>query len=100
MKKDGTEEVASISVVGDKPDLKVHVAANKFINADFAWHPHGDRVVFAMVCEERGFVQLYEFNPNRDDPPKLIVGQDATRNNNDACWTPDGQRLIIISGDF
>ena len=45
-------------------------------------------------------VQLYQFNPNTADPPVLVAGQDVTRNNTDACWTPDGKRLLIISGDF
>lgn len=56
--------------------------------------------MFAMSCPERGFVQLYEFNPTTADPPELMAGQDVARNNTDACWTPDGQRLIIVSGDF
>ena len=99
-KTDGTSEVASISTSGEDPDLKVHYSGKVNINADFAWHPKGDRVIFAMTCPERGFVQLYEFNPGTDAAPKLVEGQDITRNNTDACWTPDGKRLIVISGDF
>ena len=99
-KTDGTSEVASISTSGEDPDLKVHYSGRVNINADFAWHPKGDRVIFAMTCPERGFVQLYEFNPGTDAAPKLVEGQDITRNNTDACWTPDGKRLIVISGDF
>ena len=100
VKEDGTNEVASISTSGEDPDLKVHFSGKVNINADFAWHPKGDRVIFAMTCPERGFVQLYEFNPGTDAAPKLVEGQDITRNNTDACWTPDGKRLIVISGDF
>lgn len=100
VKDDGTNEVASISTSGEDPDLKVHFSGKININADFAWHPKGDRVIFAMPCPERGFVQLYEFNPGTDVAPKLVEGQEITRNNTDACWTPDGKRLIVISGDF
>ncbi len=100
VKEDGTNEVSSISTSGEDPDLKVHFSGKVNINADFAWHPKGDRVIFAMTCPERGFVQLYEFNPGTDAAPKLVEGQDVTRNNTDACWTPDGKRLIVISGDF
>jgi TolB protein len=99
-KSDGTSEVASISTSGEDPDLSVHFSGKININADFAWHPKGDRIIFAMSCPERGFVQLYEFDPGKADPPKLVEGQDITRNNTDACWTPDGKRLIVISGDF
>jgi Tol biopolymer transport system component len=100
VKDDGTNEVASISTNGEEPDLKIHFSGKVNINADFAWHPKGDRIIFAMSCPERGFVQLYEFNPSTDVAPKLVEGQDIARNNTDACWTPDGKRLIVISGDF
>ncbi|MDA1232314.1 MAG: hypothetical protein O2856_16195 [Planctomycetota bacterium] len=100
VRADATQEVASILTSGDKPDLKIHHSGKVNINADFTWHPTEDRIVFAMSCPERGFVQLYEFNPTTADPPKLLAGQDLARNNTDACWTPDGQRLIIVSGDF
>ena len=100
VRADATQEVASVRTSGDDPDLKIHFSGRVNINADFAWHPNGDRVVFAMHCVERGFVQLYEFNPNKADPPALVAGQDVARNNTDACWTPDGKRLIVVSGDF
>ena len=100
VKEDGTNEVASIRTNGEEPDLKIHYSGKININADFAWHPKGDRIIFAMSCPERGFVQLYEFNPSTDVAPKLVEGQDIARNNTDACWTPDGKRLIVISGDF
>ena len=50
-----------------------------------------------MHCPERVRLQLYEFNPKTDDLPKLLNGQDATRNNSSPCWTPDGKRLIVVS---
>ncbi|WP_373649477.1 hypothetical protein [Schlesneria sp. DSM 10557] len=101
VKPDGTQEVATVSTVDDKPVIKVHHSVKgTALNADFAWHPRGERVVFAMFCKERGHTQLYEFNPGKDDPPVLLKGQDETRNNSDSCWTPDGKKLIVVSGDY
>lgn len=100
MTKDERQEVAIVNMDPAEPEIKVHVSGKLVINADFAWHPGGKRVVFAMSCPERGYVQLYEFDPDRNDPPKLVDGQDAARNNTDACWTPDGKRLIVVSGDY
>jgi len=53
-----------------------------------------------MMNSELGRFQLYEFDPDTDDPPRLMTGQDPERNNEDACWTPDGRQLIVVSGDF
>jgi TolB protein len=99
-KADGTQEIATVSVGSDTPDLKVHFSSKQGINADFAWHPTDDRILFSMYCVERSRTQLYEFNPNKLDAPKLVEGQAADRNNTDVCWTPDGERLIIVSGDY
>lgn len=100
MTKDELQEVAVVTVDQDPPKLKIHHSGKTTVNADFAWHPAGNRVVFAMVCPERSHVQLYEFDPDKDAAPTLVKGQDAKRNNNDVCWTPDGKRLIVVSGDY
>jgi Ca2+-binding EF-hand superfamily protein len=100
VKADGTQLVATVNTDGNKPDLKVHYEGKVAVNADFAWHPTENRVIYAMFCAERGFTQLYEFDPNKDAAPTLVKGQDVGRNNTDACWTPDGNRLIVISGDY
>lgn len=99
-KADGTQLVATVNTDGNKSDLTVHHDGKIAVNADFAWHPTEDRVIYAMFCAERGFIQLYEFNPNKVAAPTLVKGQDVGRNNTDACWTPDGKRLIVISGDY
>ncbi|HET6425994.1 MAG TPA: hypothetical protein VFG20_20050, partial [Planctomycetaceae bacterium] len=96
----GTQDVATFDLTREKPPVKVRHTGQIAVNADFAWHPTQSRVIFAMYCAERKVNQLYEFDPNRDDPPKLVEGQDPKLNNTDACWTPDGKRLIIVSGDF
>ncbi len=100
LKADGTQEVATVNVTGKTHEIKVHFSTKEAINADFAWHPTQNRIVFAMICKERSVMQLYEFDPTKDDPPVLVKGQDETRNNTDLCWTPDGKQLIIVSGDF
>jgi TolB protein len=99
-KKDRSQQVVTVNTSGDKPGLRVHHKGKFAVNADFAWHPTEDRVIYAMQCRERKLKQLYEFNPTNEKAPTLVEGQDITRNNTDACWTPDGKRLIVISGDY
>ena len=98
IKPDASEEIASISIEPKKPNLKVHYAG-KNVATDFAWHPDGERIVCCLYCPERGVSQLYEFNPNSNDPPQLLKGQNPKTANTAACWTPDGKRLIVISGN-
>jgi Ca2+-binding EF-hand superfamily protein len=99
-RSNGVIEVATVHMTGGDPKLKVHHSGTVHVNADFAWHPKGDRIIYSMYCPERSHTQMYEFNPDKDDPPVLVKGQDEKRNNTDMCWTPDGQRLIIVSGDY
>lgn len=99
-KADGTNDVVTLDTNSDRPKPRVHHSTTLNVNADFAWHPDGNRIVFGMHCPERKKTQLYEFNPNNDEPPTLFPGQDETRNNTDVCWMPDGQQLIVVSGDF
>lgn len=97
-KVDGSEEIASVDADPAAPRLKVHYAG-KGIATDFAWHPVGNRLIFCMHCPQRAVTQLYEFNPNTEDPPQLVKGQDPNSANNSVCWTPDGKQLIVITGD-
>ncbi len=102
-KQDGTFDIATVSMVekDGRPKFKAHYSCTSNMMTDFAWHPKGDRVIFSSICPEReGRKQLYEFNPDKTDSVKLVVGQDESRNNTDSCWTPDGKRLIFISGDY
>ena len=99
-KSDGTIEVVTLDMTSEKPTPKVHHSTKLNINADFAWHPDGNRIAFGMYCPERKKLQIYEIDPSKNDPPVLFPGQDETRNNNDVCWTPDGEQLIVVSGDF
>lgn len=96
----GLRDITTIDLQAKEKRFQVHHSTHQAINADFAWHPTQNRIVFAMLCPERKLTQLYEFDPTNEAPPKLMVGQDPARNNTDACWTPDGKRLIVISGDY
>jgi Tol biopolymer transport system component len=58
---------------------------------DVAWHPDGTRIVIPKAG------QLYEFNPDTDDPPKLIPGLPAGRTNAGMCWSRDGEILVFMS---
>ncbi len=98
-KPDGAEEIGLVDAAGAEFGLRVRYSG-KGVYADFAWHPRGDRIVFAMRDPERNRLQLYQFDPDDDEPPVRLSGQDETRNNSDMCWTPDGEQLLVMSGDY
>lgn len=99
-KGDGIQHIATVSTSGNNPNLRIHHHGKVDVKGNIVWHPTEDRVIYAMHCADRGFTQLYEFNPTNEAAPTLVQGQDIGRNNTDACWTPDGKRLIVISGDY
>ncbi len=99
LNKTGQQEIATVFADPAQPRMKVHYTGTS-ITEDFAWHPDGKRVAFGMHCPERKLYQIYELDPDVDDPPKLIQGQDPNTNNTNLCWMPDGKRAVIITGDF
>ena len=98
-----TPETSDVVIVDttakDNDKIKVRLSG-KQIGGDFAWHPDGHRIVFAMLCEERNRRQLYQFDP--DTPNGLVTlvpGQAEDKTAVDLTWTPDGQKLIYITSD-
>jgi Tol biopolymer transport system component len=95
-KADGDEELAIVDSAGAEFGLKIRFTTKTFL-PDIAWHPRGDRIVFSKWSPECKVVQLYELDPEFNDPPVLMPGQDTTRKNYNPCWTPDGEQLVLIS---
>lgn len=74
------------------------VVRDREVWASFAWHPTEPRIVFPMRSDEhRWSFLLYEFDPTKPDPPKLVPGQPLDRWNHGAAWHPDGKTLLILS---
>ena len=98
--RDAVSELVIVNSLGAELGFKVRAAFPGASGSSFAWHPQGDRIVFSVLCPERELPQLYELNPQTDEAPKLVLGQDPTRRNKDASWTPDGKQLIVTSGEY
>jgi len=94
-RKQRGNDLASISMAGDDPDLKVHVATELRIEPDFAWSPDGVRILFCMESRDHPNDLLYELDPSTDDPPRLVKGIDKTMFHNDCCFTPDGKWIVV-----
>jgi Ca2+-binding EF-hand superfamily protein len=81
-----------------KDRIKVRLEGQRTDGA-LAWHPDGKRIVLATYCPERKLTQLYEFDPDTDEPPKLFPGQPEDQAILGGSWTPDGKRFIFSAGD-
>jgi len=82
-------ELAIVMADGE-PQLKFCCSADDLAE-DVAWHPGGKRIVIPKAG------QLYELNPDTDDPPRLLPGVPAGRTNVGMCWSRDGEILVFIS---
>jgi TolB protein len=92
---DNKKDIASIAVFGENADLKKHLEKDS-LSAKFAWHPTEPRIVFGKYSPEQKRSQLFEINPNKNDPPKRLEGQDPTLDVMAPAWSPDGKRLYCI----
>jgi Tol biopolymer transport system component len=90
-------EIAVIDAQGPEFGFKVCFSSMTQISANLAWHPQGKRLVFPRQSPEHQVSQLYEVDPTHDGPSVLVPGQPHDRHNVSMCWTPDGDKLIVIS---
>ncbi|WP_417375710.1 translocation protein TolB [Gimesia maris] len=92
----GTYEIATLNIAGKQQGYKVHYSNKTAPYADIAWHPSGEKIVFAAGSQPR---QLMQFNPAEDKPPAPIDIKVNGTIIGDVCFTPDGQSLLFnVSG--
>lgn len=96
-KRDETCDLVVVTVA-DEPQFK-RLCNAKNPGFDIAWHPDGDRIAVPLQDPEHGRLQIYTLNPDTEDPPARLEGQDAQRRNVSVCWTADGRELIVVSYD-
>ena len=91
-----TYEIATLNIAGKQQGYKVHYSNKTAPYADIAWHPSGEKIVFAAGSQPR---QLMQFNPAEDKPPAPIDIKVNGTIIGDVCFTPDGQSLLFnVSG--
>ncbi|MBI3861585.1 MAG: PD40 domain-containing protein [Planctomycetia bacterium] len=65
------------------------------VMATFAWSPDGSRVLFCKPSPQRGYrSQMYLLDPDSNDPPQLLAGQDPRLHYVDVAWSPDGKKIV------
>ncbi|MCA8994149.1 MAG: PD40 domain-containing protein [Planctomycetaceae bacterium] len=96
-KANDTFELASVSVSGDSPDLKVHYGGELTFDNDAAWSLDGSRIFVSIRNEEKKRSLLYSIAANEENPaPAEVPGQTIDFGTcTSCCWTPDGKSLIV-----
>ncbi len=93
---DGQEELAIAHAEGSSQGFKVRVKEKTGPNV--AWSPDGKQILMNKWCKERKRQQVYVLDPDSDEPPKLLAGQDPERSNTSGEWSPDGKKIVFASG--
>lgn len=63
--------------------------------ASFAWSPTESRILFVKLDPETRRHQIYYVDPDTQDPPRLLPGQDDLRNYSDVAYSPDGKKIVV-----
>jgi Tol biopolymer transport system component len=66
----GTIDVGIVSLTGEEPELKIRLDG-KEVQSDFSWHPAG-RLMFPHLPPGGGLTQIYEIDPDGDQPQSVI----------------------------
>jgi TolB protein len=94
-RKDDTVEMGIVDARGAQHGLSARFEGN--VMSNFAWRPDGKRVLFTYPRAGRGTpMQQYAIDPDSNDPPQLLPGQDPARSNTAAAYSPDGKRLALV----
>jgi len=67
------------------------------VNQHSSWSPDGSRIVFQWKRPDHEVYQLYLINPDDNQKPELLPGQDPSRHNCDPDWSPDGKTIVFNS---
>jgi len=95
-KDNNVSELASVCVVGKDRDVQVHYAGPQAFDNDPAWSPDGRKLYFGLLSPEHKRHLVHELDVAGGGEPRLVKGQDlSVAAATNACWTPDGRRLII-----
>jgi Tol biopolymer transport system component len=89
----GKYELGVVDARGEKLGLSHRFAGE--VMASFAWSPDGSRVLFCTACPQRAYrSQMYLLDPDSDDPPQLLAGQDPRLHYVDVAWSADGKKIV------
>jgi Tol biopolymer transport system component len=92
----GKVEMDIVDARGAKHGLVTRFEGN--ITWNFAYRPDGRRILLSYANGGPASpTQLYAVDPDTNDPPERLPGQDPGRSNSAGAFSPDGKRMVFVS---
>ncbi len=92
----GEAELASVLVVEEPRDLRVHYSSPQGFCNDISWAPDGQRIYFARNSPEHKNDLLFSVPVAEPGRPQLVPGLPTDQGiMGSCCWSPDGKWLYV-----
>lgn len=92
---DDTFELAICHVEGSAKGFKPLLEGD--MDEDAAWHPNGRYILASTPDVMRKVRQFVLLDTQMDTRPRYLIGQPDDRDNLNACWSPDGKRIVFAT---
>lgn len=97
---DGGSEVAIVHREGQSKGFKVllpnkDIAGVEDYNSYFSWSPDSKQILVPMKMDKDSNLQLYIFDPEGKNPPKILPGQNPIHRFYGSSWSPDGKNIVL-----
>lgn len=92
----GVVDVGIVNVTEAGPNLRV-LCDGKDVSSDFSWLPSGKRLMFARHPTGSTKTQIFEIDPDGNQPSFRYPKQPQNRNNICVSWSRDGKTFVYLS---
>jgi len=89
-------DVGIVNASAGDPNLRVLCDARD-VSSDFSWLPDGKRVMFARHPAGSARTQIFEIEPDAEQPSVRYAKQPPNRNNICVSWSRDGKTFVYLS---